>query len=307
LGGTVTAGIISAQQRDINAGQYDDFIQTDASINRGNSGGPMFNLQGEVIGINTAIFSPSGGSVGIGFAIPANLAKNVVTQLIEFGKTRRGWIGVRIQTVTEEIAESLSLPDAHGALVASITEGGPAAKTKLKAGDVIVEFDGKKVNAMRNLPRIVAETTIGKTVKFTYIRGGKRITDTITVDELEKAEEEGLLDAQPAPAQKQPSEGVELTDLGINIGSLSESTRRAFSVPADIEGVIVLKTDPAGEAASKGIAVGDVLVEINQEAVTTPKQAEDLIAGAKEEGKSSVLLLVGRESDMRFVALRFKK
>ncbi len=308
LGGTVTAGIISAQQRDINAGQYDDFIQTDASINRGNSGGPMFDLDGEVIGINTAIFSPSGGSVGIGFAIPSNLAKTVVSQLIEFGKTRRGWIGVRIQSVTDEIAETLGLPNAHGALVASLTDGGPAAKTKLKAGDVIVEFDGKDVNAMRNLPRIVAETPIGKTVKFKFMRDGKEMTDTIKVAELEKAEEDGLLDEEPALAEaEEPAKGTEISEMGLTIGSLSDTLRETFNVPADINGVVVTSIDPAGEAAMKGLSEGDVIVELNQESVDTPKKLTDAIAKAKKAGKTSVLLLVNREGDVRFIALKLKK
>lgn len=308
LGGTVTAGIISAQQRDINAGQYDDFIQTDASINRGNSGGPMFDLQGEVIGINTAIFSPSGGSVGIGFAIPSNLAKTVVSQLIEFGKTRRGWIGVRIQGVTDEIAETLALPNAHGALVASLTAGGPAAKTKLKAGDVITEFDGKQVNAMRNLPRIVAETPIGKTVKFKFMRDGKEMTDSIKVAELEKAEEDGLLNEEPAITKaEEPAQGTDVTDLGLKAGSLSETTRQSYNVPADVKGVVVLSVDPAGEAGMKGLSEGDVVVEINQEAVDTPKKLNDAIAKAKKDGKTSVLFLVNREGDVRFMALKLKK
>lgn len=307
LGGTVTAGIVSAQQRNINAGPYDDFIQTDASINRGNSGGPMFNLAGEVIGINTAIFSPSGGSVGIGFAIPSNLAKSVVNQLIEFGKTRRGWIGVRIQTVTEEIAESLSLNDQHGALIASVTAGGPAAKTKLKAGDVITEFDGKKVTAMRNLPRIVAETPIDKKVEFKFWRDGKQMTDSIKVGELEKAEESGLLNEEPAVAKAEPNKGTDVAKVGISVSSLTDTTRRAFSVPDDVNGVIVVKTDPKGEAATKGITVGDVIVEINQQKTEKAEDVAGLVAKAEKEGKSSVLLLVNREGDVRFVALRLKK
>ena len=175
LGGTVTAGIVSARQRDINSGPYDDFIQTDASINRGNSGGPMFNLKGEVIGINTAIFSPSGGSVGIGFAIPANLARPIIEQLQKYGKARRGWLGVRIQTVTDEIAQSLGLDLATGALVASLTKGGPAERYKIKVGDVILKFDDKIVGEMRRLPRIVAETSIGKAVSVEVWRNGKRV------------------------------------------------------------------------------------------------------------------------------------
>lgn len=306
LGGTVTAGIVSAQQRNINAGPYDDFIQTDASINRGNSGGPMFDLAGEVIGINTAIFSPSGGSVGIGFAIPSNLAKPVVDQLIEFGKTRRGWIGVRIQSVTEEIAESLGLKQSHGALVASVTPGGPAEKAKLKTGDVIMEFDGKEVNAMRNLPRIVAETPIGKTVNIKLWRDGKEQTLKIKVAELEKAEEEGLLDEDVSSHDSAPSpSGTEIEDLGITLGSLGDMTRKQYNVPDDVDGVVITNVAPSGEALGKGLMPGDVIVEVAQDAVKTPKEAADAIAKAKKDGKSSVLLLLNREGDVRFVALRF--
>jgi serine protease Do len=308
LGGTVTAGIISAQQRDINAGQYDDFIQTDASINRGNSGGPMFDLQGEVIGINTAIFSPSGGSVGIGFAIPSNMAKSVINQLIEYGKTRRGWIGVRIQSVTEEIAESLGIDGQHGALVASITPGGPAEKAKLEPGDVITEFDGKQVNAMRNLPRIVAETPIDKAVELKFWRDGKEKTAKIKVGELEKAEESGILDDKAAEeAKPSPSTGIELPKVGATVNSLSEITRKQYNVPDDIEGVVVSKLSPKGEAAAKGLDVGDVIVEINQDKVDTPKAAADAVEKAEKEGKTSILLLLNREGDVRFVALKLKK
>ncbi|WP_375731161.1 Do family serine endopeptidase, partial [Azospirillum sp. B506] len=193
LGGSVTAGIISARQRNIDAGPYDDFLQTDASINRGNSGGPMFNLNGEVIGINTAIFSPSGGSVGIGFAIPSNLAKQVVAQLKDYGKTRRGWLGVRIQAVTPEIAESLGLPNHKGALVASVTQDGPAAKGGIQAGDVVTKFDGREIDEMRRLPRVVAETSIDKAVPVEVWRKGKSQTVHVKVGELEPAEKQGLL------------------------------------------------------------------------------------------------------------------
>ncbi len=308
LGGTVTAGIISAQQRNIHAGPYDDFIQTDASINRGNSGGPMFDLQGNVIGINTAIFSPSGGSVGIGFAIPSNLAKSVISQLIEFGKTRRGWIGVRIQTVTDDIAESLSLGKSQGALVASVTANGPAEAAKLQAGDIITEFDGKEVNAMRNLPRIVAETPIGKTVNIKVWRDGKEKTLKIKVAELEKAEEEGLLEetaqSQTTPA---PSKGTVVESVGITIGSLGDVARKQFNVPSDVNGVVVTKVAPSSEAATKGLSAGDVIVEIAQEKVETPKQAADAIEKAQKGGKTSVLLLLNREGDVRFVALKLSK
>ncbi len=307
LGGTVTAGIVSAQQRNINAGPYDDFIQTDASINRGNSGGPMFDLNGKVIGINTAIFSPSGGSVGIGFAIPSNLAKSVVDQLIEYGKTRRGWIGVRIQSLTPEIAEGLGLKDSHGALVASVMAGGPAEKAKLKQGDVIVEFDGKSVNAMRNLPRIVAETPVEKDVPFKYWRDGKLLTGKIKVGELEKAEEAGLTGETETPVKKEETQrGTEIKNLGMTLGSLGDTTRKLYNVPDNVKGVVVTDVSGRGEALTKGITPGDVIVEINQQKVETPKQAEDAIAKAQKDGKSSVLLLVNRDNDVRFVALRLK-
>ena len=188
LGGTVTAGIVSARGRDIGNGPYDDFIQTDASINRGNSGGPLFNTDGDVIGINTAIYSQSGGSVGIGFAISSNLAQRVADQLIEFGQTRRGWLGVYIQEVTSDIAESLGLEDDIGALISSVNEDGPAARGGIQPGDVVVEFDGKVIEKMRDLPRIVAETDIGATVKVELFRQGKRKNFTVTIGELEKAE-----------------------------------------------------------------------------------------------------------------------
>ncbi len=306
LGGTVTAGIISAQQRNINAGPYDDFIQTDASINRGNSGGPMFNLKGEVIGINTAIFSPSGGSVGIGFAIPSNLAKSVINQLAEYGHTRRGWIGVRIQAVTEEIAESLSLDKPRGALVASVTAEGPAEKAKLKAGDIITSFDGKDVTEMRHLPRIVAETPIDKKVEVKFWRDGKEQKGSIKVGELEKAEEDGLL-SEESTKPMAPTTGTELTGMGLSVGSITDTARKNYNIPEDVTGVVVMKTDAKGEAAKQGLLEGDVIVEINQTPIETPKEAADLIAKAEKDGKPSVLVLANREGDVRFLALQFSK
>lgn len=306
LGGTVTAGIVSAQQRNINAGPYDDFIQTDASINRGNSGGPMFDLQGEVIGINTAIFSPSGGSVGIGFAIPSNLAKPVVTQLIEFGKTRRGWIGVRIQAVTDEIAEGLGLAKTQGALVASVTPKGPAEDAKLKTGDVILEFDGKAITSMHSLPRIVAETPIGKTVEMKLWRDNKETTAKIKVAELEKAEADGLLDDEAATEgtdQPAPS-GTKLDKLGMTLGSLGDMARKQYNIPDDVEGVVVQSVSPTGEAAMKGVMAGDVIVEIAQEKAQSPQAVADAVAKAQKAGKSSILLLMNRGGDARFVALK---
>lgn len=308
LGGTVTSGIVSARQRDINSGPYDDYIQTDASINRGNSGGPMFNLKGEVIGINTAIFSPSGGSVGIGFAIPSALAKPVIDQLIKYGRTRRGWLGVRIQTVTEEIAESLGLEKAQGALVASVTEGGPAEKAKFEAGDIIVEFDGKPVDEMRELPRIVAETDIDKDVTVKYWRDGKERKAKVRVGELEKAEDEGLIAGNEEQSEpKDTDEDVEIDIVGMSVDSLTDDDRETFNIPKDVKGVLVTRTKQRGEAAKKGIGVGDVVVEINQQRVKNPEDVLNIIEKAKKSKRSSVLLLVNRESDVRFVALKLEE
>jgi len=305
LGGTVTTGIISAQQRDINAGPYDDFIQTDASINRGNSGGPMFNMNGEVIGINTAIYSPSGGSVGIGFAIPSNLAKPVIDQLIQYGKTRRGWLGVRIQTVTEEIAESLSLPESNGALIASVTPTGPAEKAGLKAGDVILDFDGKKVTQMRSLPRIVAEAKIDTPAELTYWRDGKKATTTVTVGELEKAEETGLIATGPRETQDPPpAKGTALDRVGLSVRPITDEDRNNFNIDVTVQGVLVSAVIPGSMAANKGLTSGDVIVEINQKPATDPQTARDLVDEAAKAGRSSVLLLVSRDQDVRFIALR---
>ncbi len=305
LGGTVTSGIVSARQRDINSGPYDDYIQTDASINRGNSGGPMFDLNGNVIGINTAIFSPTGGSVGIGFAIPSNLAKPVIDQLIKYGRTKRGWLGVRIQTVTDEIAESLGLDKARGALVASVTAGGPAEKAKLKAGDIVLEFDGKNVTDMRALPRIVAETPIEKEVTLTYWRDGKENKAKVNIGELEKAEDDGLLTATTDNTKtllERKSKDIET--VGLSISAVNDTARENFNIPDDVNGVVVVKTNPRGEAAKKGLSLGDVIVEINQQPITTPEELDGIIQKAEKSKKSSVLLLVNREGDVRFVALK---
>jgi len=303
LGGTVTAGIISARQRDINSGPYDDYLQTDASINRGNSGGPMFNTKGEVIGINTAIFSPSGGSVGIGFAVPSNLAKPVVKQLIEYGRTRRGWLGVRIQTVTDEIAESLGLDKAHGALIASVTKGGPAEKAKLKAGDIITEFNGKPIHEMRELPRIVAETPIGEKTTLKYWRNGKEYSATVKVGELEKAEEDGLL-ASDTSGTKGKASGTNIDIVGMHVSSITDALRNLYNIDQDVTGVLVTKVDPRGEAASKGIDSGDIIVEINQQSVSSAKDVQDAIEKAQKDKRSSILLLVNHDGDVRFVALK---
>ncbi len=299
LGGTVTAGIVSARARDINAGPYDDFIQTDASINRGNSGGPMFNTAGEVIGINTAIFSPSGGSVGIGFAIPANLAKPVIEQLQAYGRTRRGWLGVRIQAVTEEIAESLGLQEPTGALVASVAKDGPAEDADIKAGDVILTFNGRDVAEMRKLPRIVAETEIGKPVDVEVWRNEQKITVQVEVGELEETETAALVEDDGEGAERDTVES-----LGLDLSSISGELRERFELSDDVQGVVVTDVDEESAAAEKGVRPGDVIVEVGQEEVKTPSEVADRVEQAREAGRKSVLVLVDRQGELRFVAIR---
>ncbi len=307
LGGSVTAGIISARARDINSGPYDDFIQTDASINRGNSGGPMFNLDGEVIGINTAIYSPSGGSVGIGFAIPSSLARNVVDQLIEYGRTRRGWLGVRIQTVTEDIAEGLGLDAARGALVASVTPGGPAAEAGVEPGDVIVEFNGQDIDEMRRLPRIVAETPVESEATITVWRQGELQTLNVTLGELEAAEDAGLLAGTPDEPYDPGKNGEELESLGMALSDLSDEVRRRYNLPSEADGVVITEVAPDSAAAERGLQPGEVIVEVGQDQVASVSEVVDKIREARDAGRRSVLLLVEREGDMRFVALNIEE
>jgi serine protease Do len=301
FGGTVTAGIISARNRDINAGPYDDFLQTDASINRGNSGGPMFNLEGEVIGINTAIFSPSGGSVGIGFAIPSNSAQSVIQQLIAHGSVRRGWLGVRIQTVTEEIADALGLKEANGALVAGVIPGGPAEKAGLKDGDVILEFDGRTVGQMRRLPRIVADTEVGRTVPLKVWRGGHEMSVKVEVGALEENEEKT---AAATPGTPTPAVGQAIEGLGMNVAAIDDRTRDRFNLPDDARGVVVTSVDADSTAAEQGVHPGDRIVEVAQEAVSTPAQVAAKVKAAKDAGRKAVLMLLEGDGGMRFVALK---
>jgi serine protease Do len=308
LGGTVTAGIVSARQRDINAGPYDDFIQTDASINRGNSGGPMFNMQGQVIGVNTAIFSPSGGSVGIGFAVPSNIAQTVVAQLVKYGKTRRGWLGVRIQEVTPEIAESLGLDRARGALVSSLTPKSPAEAAGVKPGDVILSFDGRDLDQMHKLPRMVAESEVGKQAALGIWRKGARITVNVSLGQLETAEENGMLKTAGAPDAEAAPEapGTEVPSLGLVLSTLTERARQAHGLPQALSGVLVSEVKPGSPAAEKGLAAGDVIAEVDQKEVTAPEEVLAGVAAAEKAGHSSVLFFVGRKQDMRFVAIKLK-
>ncbi|MAZ04652.1 MAG: serine protease [Sneathiella sp.] len=302
LGGTVTAGIVSARGRDIRSGPYDDYIQTDASINKGNSGGPLFNMDGQVIGINTAIFSQSGGSIGIGFAVPSELAVPVVAQLIEFGKTSRGWLGVVIQPVTEEIAEGLDLSDTDGVLVAGVPEDGPAFKSGIKAGDVILKFNGEEVTEPRELSRLVAESKVGSKVNVELWRSGKTMNVEVVLGELEKAE---TAMNGSSPAEPGSDKSVDL--LGMELSSINDAAREQFSIAEDVEGVVVTNVDPNSEAAEKGIRAGDVVAEAQLEPVTTPEQMKERIAEIQETDKKSVLLLLKRGDNSRFIALKLNK
>ncbi len=301
LGLTVTAGIVSARGRDIRAGPYDDFIQVDAAINRGNSGGPSFTLEGKVFGVNTAIFSPSGGNVGIGFAIPAMLARPVIESLKDSGRVARGWLGVRIQSVTDEIAESLGLESDSGALVASVTPGGPAAATDIEAGDVILDFDGRPIEQMRDLPRIVAETEIGREVDVILWRRGEEKTVGVVLGELPE-------DAELVQLGQAESEGTASTaiveSLGVTIASLNEEIRQQFQLAPDIEGVAITEIEPGGPAEEANVRVGDVIVEVGQEPVASPPEVMARVNQEESEDKSTILLLVNRQGDLHFVAIK---
>jgi serine protease Do len=307
LGGTVTAGILSARQRDINSGPYDDFLQTDAPINRGNSGGPMFNMDGQVIGINTAIYSPSGGSIGIGFAIPSTLAKNVVAELIgEADHTvHRGWLGVRIQAVTDEIAESLGLDKARGALVASVNDNGPAQTAGIQPGDVILTFDSKPVADMRHLPRLVAETSVDKEVAVTLWRKRQQTAVKVKVGRLDETEKVSAEAPAKNPAPK--DEGATVSALGLTLSDLTPELKEKFSLSDDAKGVVVTDVAKDGAGAEKGLKAGDVIMEAAQEAVKNAKQVLGKVTDARKAGRKSILLLVERQGDLRFVALRLDK
>ena len=303
LGGTVTAGIVSARNRDIQSGPYDNYIQTDAAINRGNSGGPLFNLNGEVIGINTAIISPSGGSIGIGFAVPSKTAMPVIAQLRQYGETRRGWLGVRIQQVTDEIADTLNLKPVRGALVAGIDDKGPAKPAGIEAGDVIVNFDGHEIKEMRDLPRVVADTPVGKEVAVVVVHKGKEETKTVKLGRLEDGEKQAEVaknETQPAPEEK----SVVKKTLGLNLADMTDDLRKRYSIKDSIRGVVITGVDDNSPAAEKRLAPGEVIIEIAQEAVSSAQDVQTRIDQLKRDGRKSALLLIAnRDGELRFVAM----
>jgi serine protease Do len=302
LGGTVTAGIISARGRDIQQGPYDDFIQTDAAINRGNSGGPLFDMAGEVIGINTAILSPSGGSIGLGFSIPSGEAKVVIDQLRKFGRARRGWLGVRIQQVTPDIAESLGLKGGDGALVAGVNNNGPADRAHIQNGDVILTFNGQPLHEMRTLPRVVAETPIDAKVPVDIWRNGKRQTVQVVVAEMPE-------DEKPvAVVPKKPATGtVELGSLGMKVSPITDDLRQKFKLDDKLKGIVVTDVASVGTAADRGLKPGDVILEVQQKTIAQPADLQKQLTTARDQGRKSVLLLVQGKDGLRWVPLPVKK
>jgi serine protease Do len=301
LGGTVTAGIVSARNRDINSGPYDSYIQTDAAINRGNSGGPLFNLDGEVIGVNTLIISPSGGSIGIGFAVPSKTVAGVVDQLRQFGELRRGWLGVRIQQVTDEIAESLNIKPARGALIAGVDDKGPAKPAGIEPGDVVVTFDGKEIKEPKDLSRVVADTAVGKEVDVVIIRKGAEQNLKVTLGRLDDGDK-----AAPAAAKTQEPAEKPVTQkaLGLDLASLSKDLRSRYKIKDSVKGVIITSVDTASDAADKRLSAGEVIVEVAQEAVSSAADVKKRVDQLKKDGKKSILLLVSNaDGELRFVAL----
>ncbi len=299
-GFSVSAGIVSARNRAL-SGTYDDYIQTDAAINRGNSGGPLFNLAGEVIGVNTAILSPNGGSIGIGFSMASNVVTRVVDQLKEFGETRRGWLGVRIQDVTDDVAEAIGLEKVAGALVTDVPEG-PAAESGMKSGDVIMSFDGKEVADTRGLVRQVGNTAVGKTVRVVVFRDGKTQTLKVTLGRREAAE-----GAVPAAMSSDDGTGgngpKQKTMLGLTLSPLNAELRDQLELDANAQGLVVSDIDNLSEAYEKGIRSGDLITEAGQQKLSSISDLEDRVAEAKDAGRKSLLLLVRRAGEPRFVAL----
>ncbi len=299
LGGTVTTGIISARARDINAGPYDDFLQTDASINQGNSGGPLFSMDGRVVGVNTVIFSPSGGNVGIGFAVPSAMAQQVIEELRETGTVRRGWLGVQIQPVTEDIAEAIGLQEERGALVTDVLEDSPASKAGFEAGDVILTFNNQEVEDPRELQRIVAETPVDATVDIEVWRNGERQTLDTQIALLEEQEQQFAATESDQPSEPEAKTGA----LGLSLAELSPELREEFGIAQETRGVLVLDVDRNSPAAEENIAPGDVITKVGRREVSEPNEVVAAIEEARQARQGSVLLLRERDGNPAFVAL----
>ena len=312
LGGSVTLGIISAKQRDINSGPYDEFLQTDAAINKGNSGGPLFNMDGEVIGINTAIISPSGGSIGIGFAVPSDSATVIIEQIRKYGEARRGWLGVKIRSVNDELAETLGLKEPTGALIESVAANGPAAKGGMIDGDIILKFDGRDIANVRGLTRAVAQTSVEKSVNVDILRKGKPQTLQIAIGRLVEDEKPNK-DAKSDNSSKDKSGGDKKSDakpllepslLGLKLAVLDDEMRKKFAIDAKVKGVVILEVDPQSPAAQKGVRVGDVIVEAAQDPIAVVADVGASIDKVKKAGRRAILLrLEDSKGDLRFVAV----
>ena len=298
LGSTVTAGIVSARNRDIEAGPYDDFIQTDAPINRGNSGGPLFDMDGSVVGVNSAIYSPSGGSVGIAFSIPSNIVREVVGQLRQFGQARRGWIGVRVQQVTDDLVEGLGLPGKAGALIAEVSPDGPAARGGVRNGDFITSFDGKRIGDSRALSRIVADAPINKTVTVDLVRKGKKMSVRLTVLKLNEKQ------ATPPPRVASATPQPKVSMLGLSLTMLDANGRTEFRIGNNVQGVLVVEVAADSPAADKNIRAGDVIVQVQGVPVKTPEEVTSRIAADRKAGKKVELLLVNRGGELAYVAVK---
>ena len=290
LGGTVTVGILSAQGRDIGSGPY-DFIQVDAAVNRGNSGGPTFNLQGDVIGVNTAIYSPSGGNVGIAFAVPASTAVEVIEQLKKSGSVSRGWLGVRIQTISEDVAASLGLSEPHGALISDVTADGPAEKSDLRSGDAILKINGSKIEDSRDLARKIAEFEPGTKIDVAIRRGDRNLTIPVDLGTFP-----GDFTQDKEKEETDPAEPTALADLGLALAPASDGTK----------GVVVLRVDETSDAAEKGIQRGDVILQINNKDVAKPSDVDDVVKAAKKRGRKAVLVTIQRGNDKLFIGLQLK-
>ena len=297
LGGTVTSGIISARNRDINLTRYDDFIQTDASINQGNSGGPLFNLNGDVIGINTAIIAPGqSGSIGIGFAIPSNAASNVITQLIKYGETKRGWLGVRIQEVTKEIADVRKLKNTEGALVASVGEKSPAEKAGLKAGDIILKFDGKKVDTMKALPKLVSNTEVGKIVELEIWRNKKLIKKKLTLGRLESSDEFKAENKKIKPKAK--VKDTEIETLKITVRNITTKDIEDRKLEKNLKGVVITGISSKSVVAGM-LSEGDIIIEVQEKKVLNSKALNQLIESIYKKGEQTLLLTIINSSNRR--------
>jgi serine protease Do len=304
LGGSVSVGVVSARSRDIHSGPFDDFLQLDASINQGNSGGPTFNLDGQVIGINTAIATPNGGSVGIGFAIPSNLARPVIDQLRAHGSVERGWLGVQIQKVTPEIASAVGLKLPQGALVADVQANSPAAKARLKRGDVILSFNGHDVGEMRDLPKLVAATKAGSAVELTVWRNHARETLQVDIGRLKEEKEASAGDQPDAAKPVDLALGQTSKVLGAKLATLTSKNRQQYGIGSDVEGVVVVDVDADGPAADQGLRPGDVIQEVSQSKVAAPKDVDALTEAAREAKQPAVLMLVNRGGDQIFIAVK---